>query len=194
MAWWASSRHLGLVSVASSRTDSVVFVLTVRGAQRYRVELTVDSQGLIDNLTTKELPSTASPASTIPTLACGWVAQAVTFEAGGVTIHGTYTHPGAATATAIPAAVLLGGSGSTTDRNDNSPDQPNRNTLEAVANCLAADGVASVAGIGSAPTIASASRAPASGPARHGEGAIAPWACRRRGLSHGAPGRIPASP
>ncbi len=140
----AGAGHLGLVSVASPGTDSVVFVLTVRGAQRYRVELTVDSQGLIDNLTTKELPSTASPASTIPTLASGWVAQAVTFEAGGVTIHGTYTHPGAATATAIPAAVLLGGSGSTTDRNDNSPDQPNRNTLEAVANWLAADGVASL--------------------------------------------------
>ena len=68
----------------------------------------------------------------------------VTFQAGGVTIHGTYTHPGKTAAGTVPAAVLLGGSGSTTDRNDNAPGQPNRNTLEAVANWLSADGVASL--------------------------------------------------
>ena len=87
---------------------------------------------------------TASPASVIPALAPGWVAQPVTFEAGGVTIHGTYTHPSSAAAGTVPAAVLLGGSGSTTDRNDNSPGQPDRNTLAAVASWLSADGVASL--------------------------------------------------
>ena len=140
----AGAGQLGLVSVASTRPNSVVFVVSIRGAQRYRINLTVDAHGLINGLTTKELAPTASPASVIPALAPGWVAQPVTFEADGVTIHGTYTHPGSAAAGALPAAVLLGGSGSTTDRNDNAPDQPDRNTLEAVANWLSADGVASL--------------------------------------------------
>jgi dienelactone hydrolase len=140
----AGAGQLGLVSVTSTRPDSVVFVVSIRGAQRYRVDLTVDAGGLIDGLRTQELPSTASPASVIPALASGWVAQPVTFEAGGVTIHGTYTHSGTGAPGTLPAAVLLGGSGSTTDRNDNSADQPQRNTLEAVANWLSVDGVASL--------------------------------------------------
>ena len=73
-----------------------------------------------------------------------WVAAPVTFEAGGVTIYGTYTHPSRAAAHTIPAAVLLGGSGSVTDRNDNAPGQMNRNLLAAVAGWLSADGVASL--------------------------------------------------
>ena len=77
-------------------------------------------------------------------MAPGWVAAPVTFKAGGITIHGTYTHPSKTAAGTVPAAVLLGGSGSATDRNDNAPGQPNRNTLEAVANWLSADGVASL--------------------------------------------------
>jgi len=40
--------------------------------------------------------------------------------------------------------VLLGGSGSVTDRNDNAPGQMNRNLLAAVAGWLSADGVASL--------------------------------------------------
>jgi pimeloyl-ACP methyl ester carboxylesterase len=72
------------------------------------------------------------------------VAQPVIFEVGGVTIYGTYTHPIRAAAGAIPAAVLLGGSGPATDRNDNAPGQPHRNLLKAVANWLSADGVASL--------------------------------------------------
>jgi predicted esterase len=80
----------------------------------------------------------------IPALAPGWVAQPVTFGAAGVTIHGTYTHPGGAAAGTLPAAVLLGGSGPATDRNDNAPGQPHRNTLAAVAGWLSADGVASL--------------------------------------------------
>ena len=140
----AGAGQLGLVSVASKQPNSVVFVVSVRGAQRFRIDLKVDAHGLINGLTTQELAPTASPASVLPALAPGWVAQPVTFEAGGVTIHGTYTHPSSATAGKLPAAVLLGGSGSTTDRNDNSPGQPDRNTLEAVANWLSADGVASL--------------------------------------------------
>jgi acetyl esterase/lipase len=80
----------------------------------------------------------------IPALAPGWVAQPVTFEAGGVVVYGTYTHPSSVAARTVPAALLLGGSGSVTDRNDNAPGQPDRNTLEAVASWLSADGVASL--------------------------------------------------
>ena len=140
----AGAGQLGLVSVASTRPDSVVFVMSVRGAQRFRVEVTVDAHGLIDNLQAQELVPAASPASVIPALAPGWVAQPVTFEAGGVTIYGTYTHPGSAPAGTLPAALLLGGSGSMTDRNDNNPRQPDGNALEAVANWLSANGVASL--------------------------------------------------
>jgi hypothetical protein len=94
-----------------------------------------------------------SAASVIPPLATGWVAQPVTFQAGGVTIYGTYTHPRHAPAQTLAAAVLLGGSGTATDRNDDgtltasnglSVWQGNRDMLEAVANWLSADGVASL--------------------------------------------------
>jgi uncharacterized protein len=143
-----------LVSVMSSQARSIAFVLSIRGGQRFRAGLTVDSKGLIASVAPMQaLPSMASPQSVIPRLASGWVAQPVTFQAGGVTIYGTYTHPRSATAGTIPAAVLLAGSGTATDRNDNGtvtgPNgknvwQPNRNTLEAVANWLSADGVASL--------------------------------------------------
>ena len=140
----AGAGQLGLVSVTSKGPNFVAFVMSVRGGQRFRVELTVDARGLIDGATTQELPPTASPASVIPALAPGWVAQPVTFEAGGVTIYGTYAHPSSVAARTVPAALLLGGSGSVTDRNDNAPGQPDRNTLEAVASWLSADGVASL--------------------------------------------------
>ena len=140
----AGAGQLRLVSVTSTRPNLVVFVMSVRGAQRFRIELPVDAHGRITNVQAQPLAPTASPASVIPALAPGWVAAPVTFEAGGVTIHGTYTHPGSAAAGTVPAAVLLGGSGSATDRNDNAPGQPNRNTLEAVASWLSADGVASL--------------------------------------------------
>jgi uncharacterized protein len=140
----AGAGQLRLVSVTSKRPGLVVFVMSVRGAQRFRIELPVDTHGRITNIVTQELPPTASPASVLPALAPGWVAQPVTFEAGGVTIYGTYTHPGSAAAGSIPAAVLLGGSGSATDRNGNSPGTPHGNLLKAVANWLSADGVASL--------------------------------------------------
>jgi len=140
----AKWQQLGLVSATSTQPDSTVFVISIRGGQRYRVELTVDAHGLISNIQSQEVAPTAWPASVIPALAPGWVAQPVTFEAGGVTIHGTYTHPGSAAAGTLPAALLVAGYGSSTDRNDNAPGQPDRNTLEAVANWLSADGVASL--------------------------------------------------
>ena len=140
----AGAGQLRLVSVTSTRPNLVVFVMSVRGAQRFRVGLPVDAHGRIANIQAQPLAPTASPASVIPALAPGWVAQPVTFEAGGVTIHGTYTHPSSAPAGTIPAAVLLGGSGPTTDRNDNAPGQPDRNTLEAVTGWLSADGVTSL--------------------------------------------------
>jgi hypothetical protein len=122
----------------------VVFVMSVRGAQRFRIEVAVDTRGRITTLVPQELAPTASPASVLPALAPGWVAQPVTFGAAGVTIYGTYTHPRSAAAGSIPAAVLLGGSGSASDRNDNSPGTPHCNLLKAVANWLSADGVASL--------------------------------------------------
>ena len=143
-ATYAGAGQLRLVSVTSTRPDLVVFVMSVRGAQRFRVELPVDTHGRIANIQAQPLAPTAPPASMIPALAPGWVAQPVTFEAGGVTIHGTYTHPSSAAAGTLPAAVLLGGSGPTTDRNDNAPGQPHRNTLAALASWLSAGGAASL--------------------------------------------------
>jgi uncharacterized protein len=119
--------------------------MSIRGGQRFRFDLTVDAHGLISNIQTQEVaPTASSPTSVIPALAPGWVAQPVSFEAGGVTIHGTYTHPGSAAAGTVPAALLIAGYGSSTDRNDNAPGQMDRNTFEAVANWLSADGVASL--------------------------------------------------
>ena len=141
----AKWKQLGLVSVTSKQPNSVEFVVSVRGGQRFRVDLTVDAHGLIDGAPSQEVaPTASSPASVIPALAPGWVAQPVTFEAGGVTIHGTYTRPGNAAAGTLPAALLISAYGSSTDRNDNAPGQPDRNTLAAVANWLSADGVASL--------------------------------------------------
>ncbi len=135
---------LRLVSVTSSRPNSVVFVVTVRGAQPFQIRLGVDARGLISSASAQPLVPRASPASVIPPLAAGWEAQPVSFDAGGVKIYGTYTHPSTGAAGVIPGALLLGGSGTATDRNDNSSQQPNRNLLEAVANWLSADGVASL--------------------------------------------------
>jgi uncharacterized protein len=140
----AGAGQLRLVSVTPKGPNLVAFVISVRGAQRFRIELPVDTHGRITNLQAQELAPTTSLASAIPALTPGWVAQPVTFQAGGVTIYGTYTHPRSAAAGTIPAAALLAGTGLTTDRNGNSTDQPNINTVEAIANWLSADGVASL--------------------------------------------------
>jgi uncharacterized protein len=140
----ATMQPLRLASVTSSQPNSLVFVTTVRRAQPFQITLGVDAQGLIASASIQARVPTASPASVIPPLPAGWEAQPVVFEAGAVRIYGTYTHPSVAAAGVIPGALLLGGSGTVTDRNDNSPQQPNRNLLKAVANWLAADGVASL--------------------------------------------------
>jgi hypothetical protein len=146
--------RLRLVSVTSSQPKTLVFVMSVGGAQRFQTRLSVDKHGLIVDLQTqRELPPTASAGSTIPPLAAGWVAQPVTFRAGGVAIYGTYTHPSSAAARTVPAAVLIAGAGTATDHNDNgtatdangnSVEQTNRNTFEAIATWLSVDGVASL--------------------------------------------------
>ena len=78
-----------------------------------------------------------------------WVDQPVGFEVGGLTVYATYRHPtaratGTAARTAVPAVLLVAGSGPT-DRNGNSPLLPGLvNTLEVIADWLSADGVASL--------------------------------------------------
>jgi len=72
-----------------------------------------------------------------------WVDQPVSFEAGGLTVYATYRHP-AGHGQPVPAALLIAGSGPT-DRNGNSPLLAGPvNSLQAVADWLSADGVASL--------------------------------------------------
>ena len=119
--------------------------MSVRGAQRFRVGVTVDAHGLIDGATTQELPPTALTASMIPALAPGWVAQPVTFEAGaGLWSTGPTPVPAPWRLVRSRLRCCWGASGALTDRNDSAPGQPDRNTLEAVASWLSADGVASL--------------------------------------------------
>jgi ORF 12 gene product N-terminal len=86
----AGTGQLRLVSVTPKGPDLVVFVVSVRGPQRFRIGLPVDAHGRIASIQAQELTPTASPASVLPALAPGWVAQPVTFEAGGVTIAGMW--------------------------------------------------------------------------------------------------------
>jgi uncharacterized protein len=92
-------------------------------------------------------------ATLLLTAACGgstggasaptWVDQQVSFQAGGMTVYGTFRHP-AGHAGAVPAALLIAGSGPT-DRNGDSRqlDGP-VGTLRALADGLSAAGVASL--------------------------------------------------
>ena len=72
----AGAGQLRLVSVTSTRPNAVEFVMSVRGAQRFRIGLPVDAHGRITNIVPQELAPTASPASVLPALAPGWVAAA----------------------------------------------------------------------------------------------------------------------
>jgi alpha-beta hydrolase superfamily lysophospholipase len=73
----------------------------------------------------------------------GWVDQPVTFQAGGMTIYGTYHHP-EGRRSPVPAALLIAGSGPT-DRDGNSMlIKGTVGTLSTLADWLAADGVASL--------------------------------------------------
>jgi dienelactone hydrolase len=95
--------------------------------------------------------SVSSPAAVPGTPAAtegAWVDQAVAFQAGGMTVYGTYRHPVAGTsagsARMVPAVVLIPGN-AFTDRNGNTPLFPGSiNEIKAVAGWLSADGVASL--------------------------------------------------
>jgi alpha-beta hydrolase superfamily lysophospholipase len=76
--------------------------------------------------------------------AAAWVDQPVSFRAGGLTVYATYRHPATGTSGQRPAVLLIAGSGPT-DRNGNSALLPGTiGTLQAVADWLSADGVASL--------------------------------------------------
>ena len=68
--------QLRLLSVTSKQPNSLVFVISVRGAQRVRFKLNVDARGLIAGFAPQALVPTASPASVIPALApVGWLGR-----------------------------------------------------------------------------------------------------------------------
>jgi dienelactone hydrolase len=129
-----------LLSIATNDADRLVFLVAIKGGRRFQVTLGVDARGLINGLLFSA-PSVAPSGGDVPAPAAGWVAQAVTFAAGRMTIYGTYTHPRAAAAR-VPGALLIQGSGNT-DRNDNEPGFV-VNTLAAAANWLSQDGVATL--------------------------------------------------
>lgn len=86
-------------------------------------------------------PSPATSTSTSPGQA-GWVDDAVSFSAADMTVYGTFRHP--AGPGAVPAALLIAGSGPT-DRNGDSALLPGHaDTLRNLAQALAADGVATL--------------------------------------------------
>jgi uncharacterized protein len=87
--------------------------------------------------------TTSGSATSATTSSTAWVDQPVSFQAGGLTVYATYRHRAAA-AGPVPAVLLIAGSGPT-DRNGNSGLRPGPiGTLQAVADWLSADGVASL--------------------------------------------------
>lgn len=118
------------------------------------IALTLAGLGLVSGCgqpsTTSVSPgrSPKSPATTTPSspaaVAGPWVDQSVTFQAGGLTVYGTYRHPAESGSERFPAVVLIPGNGFT-DRNGNTPLFPGSiDEIEAVAHWLSADGVASL--------------------------------------------------
>jgi alpha-beta hydrolase superfamily lysophospholipase len=88
-------------------------------------------------------PTSASRPSQVPGMPVGWVAEEVIVPTALGSIAGTWTHR-ADSPTAAPAALIIGGSGPT-DRNGNSAADPAViDNLEAVANWLADDGIATL--------------------------------------------------
>ncbi len=71
-----------------------------------------------------------------------WVDREITFQFGGMTVYGTYRHPGGHSET-TPAALLIAGSGPT-DRNGNDPAHAHMDTLRSLAEKLSDDGVSSL--------------------------------------------------
>jgi dienelactone hydrolase len=100
--------------------------------------------GLVSACSQASTTSASSTLAPLPTAAAsGWVDQPVSFQAGGLTIHATFRHR-SGSASAMPAVLLIAGSGPT-DRNGNSPLISGPvDTLEQIAEWLSADGVASL--------------------------------------------------
>lgn len=102
---------------------------------------TSDSSGRSPAVTPKArvITTPSSPAA----VEGPWVDLSVTFQAGGLTVYGTYRHP-ARWGGSIPAVVLIPGNGFT-DRNGNTPLFPGSiGEIVAVAHWLSADRVASL--------------------------------------------------
>ena len=94
---------------------------------------------LVAGCSSTSVPATSTTSSSA---AQAWVDDEVTFDSGGVTIHGTLHRP--ASGAPVPAALLIAGSGPT-DRDGNSRLLPGAvNTLKSVADKLSAAGVASL--------------------------------------------------
>ena len=95
--------------------------------------------------------TTGSPASSTASVSTSgiaakttWIDQPVSFKAGGVTVYATYRHPATTPAQAMPAVLLIAGSGPT-DRNGNSKLLPGPvGTLQTLADWFSADGVATL--------------------------------------------------
>lgn len=78
-----------------------------------------------------------------PTPSSSWVEDSVSFPVADMTVYGTFRHP-ASQARAVPAALLIAGSGPT-DRNGDSAAMPGQvDTLRNLARALSDDGVASL--------------------------------------------------
>jgi uncharacterized protein len=75
--------------------------------------------------------------------AAAWVDQQVSFPAGGMTVHGTFRHP-VGRAGAVPAALLIAGSGPTDRNGDSRLESGTEGTLRALAGWLSDDGVATL--------------------------------------------------
>jgi uncharacterized protein len=87
--------------------------------------------------------ATAPASATSSTQTLQWVDQNVTFQSGGMTIYATYRHP-ANSATKVPGALLIAGSGPT-DRNGNSNLEAGTiDTLKTLADWFSEDGVATL--------------------------------------------------
>jgi uncharacterized protein len=86
-------------------------------------------------------PTTTTTAGTAPVSPAGWVEEDVTFVADGLTIHGTYRHPG--NAAPGPAALLISESGNTDRNGDNAVAGPVGN-MRQLAEYLSGKGVASL--------------------------------------------------
>jgi acetyl esterase/lipase len=112
----------------------VVLALAAAGVTGCRIPTATAAVGSADG--------SAVAAPPAPTARTEWTEDEVSFQAGGVTVYGTYRHPKGG-AGRVPAALLIAGSGPT-DRNGNDATLQHLDTLRTVAGWLSEDGVASL--------------------------------------------------